>query len=465
MDTHAASVSRKLAQHAEGFSYTVLSDQEIHVAKRAVLDMLACAIGAHKSDAGRIVRSVMEDQGGARESTMIGSLVKVPCANAALANGAMARYLDYNDTYFRTNGTLRFGIHSNELIPAALAVGERRHATGKDVIAAIALAYDLAARFIDASFAQNLHTRGWHYSAIAGFVVALSAGKLLGLSAEQLADAVGIAGVHGLTLDIIDAQGEPYNMTKNIGLPQVAQIGIIAALLAQKGFTGPARIIEGNKGFIQTVMGGVYDLEVLLAPRNEPALLEVHQKNLAAEHTTQGALNAVLELVREYDLRPQDIEHVKIEATTRTANHTGDYVKRFPTDKETADHSLYYLTAIAIVDRTVGPGQYTADRFTNPVVLSLIDKVTVEANTDLDDFVFAGIAHISTKDGRRLTRRIDYPKGNSLNPMTDEELVKKFEGTALQFLDKNRSERIADCVFSLEQLEDIGELMANLSFT
>jgi len=242
-------------------------------------------------------------------------------------------------------------------------------------------------------------------------------------------------------------------------------MGIMAALLAQKGFTGPARIIEGNKGFVQTVMGGVYDLEILTAPREQPALLEVHQKNLAAEHTTQGALNAVLELVREYDLQPQDIERVKIEATTRTANHTGDFVKRFPTDKETADHSLYYLTAIAIVDRMVGPGQYTADRFTNPVVLSLIDKVTVEANAGLDDFVFAGIAHISTKDGRDLARRIDYPKGNSLNPMTDEELVKKFEGTALQFLDKGQSEHIVNSVFKLEQLEDIGELMANLSFT
>jgi 2-methylcitrate dehydratase len=465
MDTHAVSVSRKLAQYTDDFSYKTLSDPEIHAAKRVLLDMLACAIGAHKSDAGRIVRSVMEEQGGSQESTMIGSRVKVPCANAALANGAMARYLDYNDTYFRTNGTLRFGIHSNELIPAALAAGERQHANGKDVITAIALAYDLAARFIDASFAQNLHTRGWHYSAIAGFVVALSAGKLLGLSTEQLADAAGIAGVHGLTLDIIDAQGEPYNMTKNIGLPQVAQIGIIAALLAQKGFTGPARIIEGNKGFVHTVMGGVYDLEILMAPRKQPALLEVHQKNLAAEHTTQGALNAVLELVKEYDLQPQDIEHVKIEATTRTANHTGDYVKRFPTDKETADHSLYYLTAIAIVDRTVGPGQYTVDRFTNPMVLNLIDKITVEANTDLDDFVFAGIVHISAKDGRKFTRRVDYPKGNSRNPMSDEELVKKFEGTALQFLDKDQSERIVNCVFRLDRMEDIGELMAHLSFT
>jgi 2-methylcitrate dehydratase len=420
-------VALELAQFARGFSYEDLSDPEVHAAKRVLIDMIACAIGAHESDSGRIVRRVMEEQGGSQESTLIGSRMRVPCANATLANGTMTRYLDYNDTYFRANGQLRFGIHSNELIPAVLAVG-------------------------------------WHYSSIAGFVVALYAGKLLGLNTEQLANAVGIAGVHGLTLDIIDAQGEPYNMTKNIGLPYVAQAGVMAALLAEKGFTGPVRTIEGNKGFVQTVMGGVYDLEVLTAARNQPALLEVHQKNLAAEHTTQGALNAVLKLVKDHDLHPDDIKRVRIEATTRTANHTGDFIKRYPVDKETADHSLYYLAAIAITDREVGPGQYTSDRYINPAVLRLIDKITVEANPELDGFIFAGIAHIFTEDGRELTCRVDYPKGNSRNPMTDEELVKKFQGTASQFMDKGQMDRTVDSVFKLNELSDIGALMAHLSF-
>jgi 2-methylcitrate dehydratase len=455
-------VAQELAQHTERFAYEHLSDQEVHAAKRVLIDMLACAVGAYDSDTGKILRCLVEEQGGSQESTVIGTGVKVPCANAALANGGMTRYLDYNDTYFRANGKLRFGIHSNELIPAVLAVGERQHASGKEVITAIALAYDLAARFIDASFAQNLHLRGWHYSSIAGFVVALFAGKLLGLSEEQLANALGIAGVHGITLDIIDAEGEPYNMTKNIGLPYVAHAGITAALLAEKGFTGPARAIEGNKGFVHAVMGGVYDLETLTRARNQPAILEIHQKSLAAEHTTQGAVNAVLTLVKDHDLRPEDIERVRIEATTRTANHTGDFTKRYPVNKETADHSIYYLAAIAIRDRAVGPGQYTSDRYTDPLVRSLIDKITVEANPDLDEFIFAGIVHIRTNDERELTCRVDYPKGNSRNPMTDEELVEKFRGTALQFMDKGQADGIADCVFDLDKLSDVGALMARL---
>ena len=457
-------IGQELADYALAFSFENLSDREVHAAKRVLIDMLACAIGAYQSDSSKIVRAVVEEQGGVPESTVIGSGTRVPCANAALANGAMVRYLDYNDTYFKSAGKLRLGIHPNELIPAALAVGERGHSSGKEVITAIVLAYDLAAKFVDASSARPLESIGWHYSTIAGFIVSLYTGKLLGLSREQLAHAVGIAGVHSATLGIIDAAGEAYNMTKNIGLPHVAHGGITAALLAQKGFTGPARVIEGNKGFVHTIMSGRYDLDILTAGKRPSAILETDQKKLAAEHTTQGALNAVLQLVKEYDLRPEQIDRVKLETTTRTAEHTGDVAKRYPDNKETADHSLYYLTAIAIIDRAVGPGQYTTDRLTSPRVRSLIDKVMVEANPDLDDFIFAGIAYISTTDGRELQCRVEYPKGNSRNPMSDEELIEKFQEVALQLMNKERAKQITDSVFRLDKLSDIGSLMTTLSF-
>ena len=206
----------------------------------------------------------------------------------------MVRYLDYNDTYFRSAGKLRLGIHPNELIPSVLAVGEREGASGKEVIAAIALAYDLAERFVDASVGNPLKASDGITPSWPATSSALCAGRLLGLDDAQLVHALGIAGVHSATLGIIDAAGETYNMTKNVGLPWVAHTGITAALLAQKGFTGPARIIEGNKGLVKTLMLGRYDLETLFAPRGRHVLLEMDQKNLVAEHTTQGALNGIL---------------------------------------------------------------------------------------------------------------------------------------------------------------------------
>jgi 2-methylcitrate dehydratase len=456
-------ISRKLADHAFGYSLKDQSDQEIHAAKRSLLDMLACAVGGYPSDASRFIRMVVEEEAGKKEATIVGSGAKVPCTNAAFVNGAMVRFLDYNDTYFRMRGKLRFGIHPNELIPATLAVGERQHAAGTEILTSILLSYDLAARFIDACSGIPLDNRGWHYSTIAGFIVPLSVGKLLKLNRDQLIHAMGIGGVHTATLRIIDATGEPYNMTKNIGLPQIAQNGIRAALLAEQGFTGPARVVEGNMGFISTIMGGEYDLELLTKPRKESAILQTDMKALSAEHTTQGALNAVLSLVKEHDLAPDQIGKVRIEATSRTAEHTGDPAKRHPEDKETADHSLYYLTAIAIIDRAVGPGQYSPEKFIRPQVRDLIDRITVEANTELDEFVYAGIAHIHTKDGRTLSCRVDYPKGNHLNPMSDEDVAEKFRSVALPLVGEGQSQRIIDMVFGLEKIDEIGRLMELLA--
>ena len=451
-------MSQKLAEYVLGYSFQDMSDEEIHAVKRALLDMLACAIGGYPSDSSKIIRNLIEEQGGKQEATVIGSGTKVPCANAAFANGTMVRYLDYNDTYWRMSGKFRFGVHPNEFIPATLAVGERQHSSGKEIITSIMLSYDLAARFIDATSRLPLDNRGWHYSTIAGFVVPLYVGKLLKLSQEQLIHALGIAGVHSATLGIIDASGELYNMTKNIGLPQIAHNGIMAALLAQQGFTGPGRVIEGNRGFVSTIMGGDYDLKILTTPREQAAILQTDIKGLAAEHTTQGALNAVLKLVKDHDLLPDQIASIQIEATTRTAEHTGDPAKRHPQDKETADHSLYYLVAVAIIDGVVGPGQYTEDKLKSPQIHSLIDKITVEANPELDAFVQAGIAHIDTTDGRTLSCRVDYPKGNHCNPLTDEELAEKFRGVTLPLFGEEQTQRIVDCVYRLERLDDIAEL-------
>jgi 2-methylcitrate dehydratase len=456
-------ISEELAEYALGFTFENLSGNEVHAAKRALLDMLACGVGGSQGNSSKIVRSFAQEQGGVQESTVIGSKIKVPCATAAFANGAMVRYLDYNDTYW-LKGKLRYGIHPDELIPAVLAVGERQHSSGKDVITSIILSYDLAGRFIDATYASPLGSRGRHYSTIAGFVVSLIAGKLLELNKEQLVNGFGIAGVHSATLDIIDAAGETYNMTKNIGLPYVALGGITAALLAQRGFTGPTRVIEGKKGFVQTIMDGKFDLEILMRRREPPAIFDTDQKSLAAEHTTQGALNAVLKLIKDHDILPEQIKEVKIEVPTRTAEHTGDRAKHHPKDKETADHSLYYLVAVAIIDRTVGPSQYSADKLTSHQVYKVMDKIAVEASPELDEFIYAGIAHIRVNDGRKFSCRVDYPKGNSRNPMTDEELVEKFRGVALVFLDEERVKRITDYVFELNKLTDIRTLMEPLAF-
>jgi 2-methylcitrate dehydratase len=164
-------LSENLSQYAGEFSFTDLSSEEIHAAKRSILDTLACGIGGYGGDSSGIVRGLIAELGGPEESTVIGDGIKVPCANAAFANGAMVRYLDYNDTYIRITEKFFTGWHPNELIPAALAVAERQHSNGKELITAVALANDIVGRFVDSAKEKSLSNRGWHMATLAGFVV------------------------------------------------------------------------------------------------------------------------------------------------------------------------------------------------------------------------------------------------------------------------------------------------------
>jgi len=133
-------------------------------------------------------------------------------------------------------------------------------------------------------------------------------------------------------------------------------------------------------------------------------------------------------------------------------------VKKYPRNKETADHSSYYLTAIAIIDRQIGPDQFSPEKYSDPRVLELIGKITLEGDEDLDKIRPAGISEIVTKKGSKYSCRVDYPKGHPLSPMTDEEIIEKFQSMAVRYMNKAQMDQVATNVFELEKLNDIGNL-------
>jgi len=457
-------INEELTNYASELKFTDLSDVEINGAKRSILDTLASALGGYCSESSRIIRSLVEQLGGPRESTVIGCGMKVPCANAALVNGAMVRYLDYNDTYIKITEKFFTGWHPSELIPAALAVGEYQHSSGKDIITAVALGYEIIGRFVDSITVKSLSTRGWHMATLAGFVVPLYVGKLLKLTQDQMINAIGIGGTHSPTLGTTNAPGEESNMTRNIGIPLVAQNGVIAALMAQKGFTGPHRVIEGNRGLIHSVLTGDFDISVLLKKRDHPTISQTITKNFPAETSSQGALSAIITLVNDHNILPDQIKNVRLEVSTRAAEWIGDPVKRHPRNKETADQSLYYLAAVAIIDRNVTIGSYADNKLSDPDIHNLINRITVEANPELDQFGSAGIAHIFTTDKQEFSYRINYPKGHYNNPMADEEIGEKFNILASRFMNEEQIRQIINAVYHLEELDDIGKLMKTLAF-
>ena len=456
-------ITRQLAKYVIGFNYKDLPQEAVKQVKRVLLDSLGCCIGGYGSEASKIVQQVIKEFGGTPESTVIGSGLKTSCLNAVLVNGVMLRYLDYNDVYDRAIGTGLQGSHPSEGIPTVLALGEREHSSGQEVITAIVLGYEISGRFTE-GVVHPMENIGWSTDTRGPYVMPLVASKILGLNEEQMTNAVGISGSHNMVLGILDAPGEEYTMTKNLRFPRTAYGGVMAAMLARKGFTGPIRVIEGNRGFVQTVMGGNYNVDKLTQGGDHLKIMNTQFKPLCAESTMQGHLGATLNLLEQHNIRPEDVLRIRLWAGTRNVAHTGDEDKHYPKNKESADHSSYYCTARIILDRALGPAQYTPEKLQDPKVRELSNRIIFQADPELDHFGMAGISEITTKGGTTYRCRVDYPKGDPRNPMTDAELESKFRAMASEYMTETQIRKVIDGVDQLEKLDNIESLMKMMVF-
>ncbi len=456
---------KELAESALELTFEDLPPDVIHQTKRVVLDTLGCAVGGWASETSQIIQEVLRASGHPPQATVFGSGLKTSCEQAVLANGAMVRYLDYNDTAFILEGeTYRSGYHPSEVIPGVIALAEREGLSGEEVLTAINLGYDLSLAFLEGVRGSGMEKRGWNGDTRGVFIMPLVMGRMLGLEAEQIQNAVGVAGSCHAVYGILDAPGEEYTNAKNIRFPTMAQASLTACALARKGFTGPARMIEGRDGFVEAVMGGDYDIARLKAFKKKWAIRATCLKSIIADFSSHGHLTATLALVREHDIKPEEVARVEITTSQRCAEHTGDAVKKHPRNKETADHSSYWLTAVAIIDRQIGPDQFRPEKYVDPRALDLIDKIVLKGDIALDKARPAGISKITLKDGRQYSLRVDHPRGHARNPMTDEEVVAKFKSMASKHMTEKQMTALLEAVFSLEELEDVGRLTRLMVF-
>jgi 2-methylcitrate dehydratase len=458
-------LARTLAEYAARLTYQDLPSDVVHQTKRVLLDTLGCALGGYDSDARKAIEAFIRESGHPEEATVFGSGFRTSSLNATLANGAMVRYLDYNDTAFILQGeTYRTGYHPSEVIPLVLALGERQRLSGREAITAIVAGYDLSLSFLEAVTGPGMEKNGWNGDTRGAYIMPLIAGKILGLNETQMENAVGISGSCHAVLGILDTPAEEYTMAKNIRFPFMAYSGTLAAMLARKEFTGPTTVIEGHDGFAESVMRGEYDFSKVAPSKGKFAIRETCIKSIIADFSSHGHLTATLTLAREHNLRPEDIVEIRITTSKRCAEHTGDPVKKYPKNKETADHSSYYLTAIAVTDHQIGPAQFRPEKFQDPRVLALIDKVVLQGDPRLDKARPAGISEIITKQGNRHQCRVDYPRGHARNPMTDEEIVDKFRSMAKWRMREAEMKRLIETIWGLDELDDIGKLNRQMVF-
>jgi 2-methylcitrate dehydratase len=458
-------LAHQLADYTCALRFEDLSKNVVHEVKRRVIDSLGCALGAWNEEPCAIARKVASDFSAKHGSTIIGTNHKAPPDWTAFANGCAVRYFDYNDTYLSKEPA-----HPSDNISAALAIAESIGTAGRELITAIALAYEVQCRFCDAA---SIRARGWDHVTYGTFSTALACARLMKLNPKETRHAVNIAGVAGAAMR--QARVGELSHWKGVAFATAARHGVYSASLARAGMTGPGPIFEGQMGFEKQLgvsLGNVGEKFAVPFPKTElgaaAMILNTSIKYWPAEYHSQSAIEAALFLRKQIE-RLADVKSVRIESHDAAVDIIGSEPEKWrPMTRETADHSLPYITAIALIDGEVTNKQFEPERFKHPEVWKFLENVKVERNLELSGMypgAVGNIVHVGLADGRRLTRRVDYPLGHAKNPLKDSEVEEKFFALVEPSIGQKRAQRIVHLVWKLDEAKNVDELMKALEMS
>src|SRR5208337_2890248 len=447
-------ITAAMSQWAAGIKFEQLSPDAVYQAKRFLLDSIGCALGGYQQHDVVIALEVLSEIAGPGKATVIGSGRQMDAVSASLANALMIRCMDYNDIYWKQDPS-----HPSDIFPAAIACCERAGSDGRELIVGLVLGHEFEMRLCEAAF-PGIRERGWHHATLTAFVSPIVAGRMLHLSAEQIQHAIGISASARATLGAVTAG--KLTMMKNTVDPLATQSGVLAALLAEKGYTGPEHVIDGKEGLAHC-FGPEWKLNILTEGLGDSwRITQCGMKAFPTEALTHTPISAVLALVKDNDLKPVDVAKVHIRTTARGADIRSDASKYDPHTKETADHSLPYVIAAAIAERQVTPLQFTIEKIMDPTIRAQLNKIVVVADPEIEK-VFPVLQRvvvtIQTTDGREFSKQLDYPKGDLRNPLTDREVEEKFEALAGPVMTQSARRKAIDAIWSLEKQSSVSELM------
>jgi 2-methylcitrate dehydratase len=450
----AAPLAERLAAYADRLRFEDLDAATIERVKTHLIDTIGCGIGAFDEGPVGICRNVALAVSG--NATIIGTNRRTTAELASFANGALCRYLDFNDTYVG-----RFSVHPSDHITACLAVAEAERASARDLILAMVIAYEVNCRLVDA---LDIAARGWDPPVMSLPAVALAAGKLMKLSPEQLTQAVNIA----VNDHIPMAQTRVQTLSdwKGLADAEAARNAVFAAALARGGLTGPAPIFEGQSGFFKQVSGpGDVDPDKF-GGRDVPFL--IHRcaiKPYPAVIYTQTAIVAGIEVASVVGSLDR-IAAIEIATTQRGYQRTGSEPEKWsPKTRETADHSLPYITARAMFDGDITNDSFATEMFSDPRILAFMQKITVREDPALTARAGGAPTRVTAilADGQRISREVDYAPGFAERPMNRSEVERKFRGNVGKRWPKERTDAVLQALWALEETDDLSRLLSQFS--
>lgn len=472
------SISRQIAEFAVNLNYKDLPENVINEVKRYLYDSIGCAYGGYHTKDVNIIKDIYQNMGGKEEATLIGFGEKIPAVNATLVNSLMIRALDFNDIYWKEDPS-----HPSDLIPAALATGELVGSSMKDIIVAIVLAYEFEQRLCEFAV-PGIRERKWHHATLTQFVSPIVAGKILGLNVDQMVNAIGISGSHNHTIGCPTAG--KLTMMKNTVDPMAVQSGVLAALMAQKGYTGTEAVFEGKEGFMDCFFGWnvkdqklnavkmkgrefeeewSWNLDKLLGGLGKNyKIMECSMKAFPCEALSHVHLTAVLDAIKNNNINYDEIESVTITTIAKACDILFDPHKYRPESRETADHSLPYCVAAAIVDRKLTTQSFSDEKLKDSKIREVIDKIKGEASEEFEKMFpekQPSKVVVKTKDGKEFSEYREYPKGDPREPMTLEDLEIKFNSLSSELLDSKKQEDIKNMIFNCEKM-NVNDFMNQL---
>ena len=443
-------VAETLARYATTVQYGDLPPDVVRTVKRTILDTIGCAIGAYNAGPSQIAIKLAGGVSAQRGAIVLCSGIKTSHELAVFANGVMMRYLDFNDGYITPMG----GGHPSDTIAALLSSAEIAQRSGRDLILATALAYEVFCKVADVLDTRGL---GLDQATTLGLASLVGASRLMGLTSEQMVHAIGIT-VGGNTAINQGRIGTLSNW-KDFACAEASRKAIFSAQLAQAGMTGPDQVFEGHDGFFNAITHQPFTLPRLGAPFG---IMHAFTKRFPLGQYSQTVAEAATQL-RSFFANTDEIAEINIRVSQNAIKvMAGSAEKWRPQSHETADHSMPYAVGVVLMYGTIEDHYYEDPYLHDPRLLDLVGRVrcipSAEADAHEKEYNLCDL-EIVLRSGQRKSVRVEYHRGHFKNPMTDAEMEEKFRALARKHLPAERIDALLRQLWTLEDMPQVGSLV------
>jgi 2-methylcitrate dehydratase len=452
-DTSAPTIVQQLSRYITALRYEDLPADVVQQAKRLIVDTIGCALGGFDSEPARIARDIAGTVTSTQPVHLLVSGEPTSPDLAAFANGVAIRYLDFNDGYTSTGESG----HPSDSVAAVLAAGELHRASGRDAILATVIAYEVFCRVCDA---RDLKPLGFDHTTVGGLASAAAAARLFGLPPARIEQALNLHVAANVAL--YQTRIGNVSMWKGCAYANASRNALFSTMLAARGMSGPSPVYEGVGGYFKAVTRGAFTLPAWGGSGHPFKIMECSIKRFPLGQYSQTVAEAALQL-RERIGDPARIEAIHV-ATVSTAIRlmADDPQKWEPETRESADHSMPYTVAVALLHGEIGEEHFEDRYLHDPTVRALTRKVTVsesdEANRRMPIAMLCEMT-IRLTSGATHQASIEYHRGHHRNPMSDAEVERKFRKLAHAVLPPAACDRLLERLWTLDAATDIGEVV------